>query len=436
MVGRAVGGPVGITSPATTLTSLRSPVIAEKACSFPARPARRGRPRLARRIAAVVVLAVTAWAGTACAAGTPGPVPAGHGTPQVTVLHQGADNGNGDIFIAPMGGGYSSGPEIITTTGRVVWFHALPAGETATDFRTQTYQGRPVLTWFQGMGLSGTDYIYNDRYQQIAKVRAGHGYFTDFHEFLITPWNTALILADTMATANLTSIGGPADQKVFDGIVQEIDIRTGRVLFQWNSADHVPYRDSHQPLPSSAALPWDWFHINAVHLDTDRNLLIDSRYTWTTYKVNRHTGKIIWELGGKQSTFKLRAAPGQVLDGAGEIFAFQHDPEAIGNGEYTLFDDESDGLTTLLGHSRVVTVKLDLATRMATLVKSVNQPEGLVAGAEGNAQTTGNGDLFVGWGALPYISEFSPAGRLLFNAQLPAGASTYRAYRLPWHPAS
>src|ERR1022692_2843768 len=118
-------------------------------------------------------------------------------------------------------------------------------------------------------GLSGTDYIYNDRYQRIAKVRAGNGYLTDFHEFLITPWNTALILADTFGTANLTSIGGPGDQKVFDGIVQEIDIRTGKVLFQWNSADHVPYRDSHNPRPALAATPWDWFHINAVHLDTD-----------------------------------------------------------------------------------------------------------------------------------------------------------------------
>ena len=389
-----------------------------------------------RRIAAVAVLAVTAWAGAGCSAGMPGPVLGGHGTPRVTVLQRGADNGNGDIFIAVQGGGgYASGPEILTTTGRVIWFHAVPAGELATDFRTQTYQGRPVLTWFQGRGLSGTDYIYNDRYQQIAAVRAGNGYLTDFHEFLITPWNTALILADTIGTANLTSIGGPPDQKVFDGVVQEIDIKTGQVLFQWNSAGHVPYRDSHEPLPGSAAMPWDWFHINAVHLDTDGNLLINSRYTWTTYKVNRHTGKIIWELGGKQSTFRLRAAPGQVLDRAGEIFAFQHDPEAIGRGEYTLFDDESDGQTTLLSHSRVVTVKLDLATRVATLVKSVNQPEGLVAPAEGNAQTTGNGDLFVGWGALPYISEFSPSGRLLFNAQLPAGTSSYRAYRLPWHPA-
>jgi len=104
---------------------------------------------------------------------------------------------------------------------------------------------------------------------------------------------------------------------VIDGIVQEIDISTGNVLFQWNSADHVPYRDSRSPLPGSAAMPWDWFHINAVHLDTDGNLLISSRYTWTIYKVNRHTGAIMWELGGKQSTFKLKAAHGQVLDSAG-----------------------------------------------------------------------------------------------------------------------
>src|SRR3984885_3804254 len=357
--------------------------------------------------------------------------------PPVTVLTKGADNGNGDIFLAPQGGGqYGSGPEIVSTAGKVPWFPPLPTGPFASDFRTQTYLGKPVLTWFQGSGTGGEDVIDNARYQQIATVKPASGYMPDFHEFLITPWNTALILADTIGTANLTSIGGPADQRVLDGIVQEIDIRTGQVLFQWNSADHVPYRDSHNPRPASAAMPWDWFHINAVHLDTDGNLLIDSRFTWTTYKVSLRTGKIIWELGGKQSTFKLRAAPGQVLDTAGKIFAFQHDPEAIGNGEYTFFDDESDGSATLLPHSRAVTVKLDLTTRVATLVKSVDQPEGLLTPAEGNAQTTGNGDLFVGWGELPYISEFSPSGRLLFNAEFPAGVSTYRAYRLPWHPAS
>ena len=96
---------------------------------------------------------------------------------------------------------------------------------------------------------------------------------------------------------------------MINGVVQEIDIGTGKVLFQWNSADHVPYSQSEQPLPASASTPWDWFHINAVHLDTDGNLLIDARDTWTTYKVNRFTGRIIWQLGGKASSFTLRPRP-------------------------------------------------------------------------------------------------------------------------------
>jgi hypothetical protein len=372
--------------------------------------------------------------------------------PPLTVLTRDTSGGRGDIFIAPAGGGYPAGPEILTTTGKVVWFHRLPAGDVATDFRTQTYLGHPVLTWFQSggqgahggpggpagpagpSGPTGTDYIYNDHYRQIATVRAGHGDATNFHEFLITPWNTALILASTVTTANLTSIGGPASQQVIDGLVQEIDIKTGRVLFQWDSASHVPYADSYAPLPSSPSTPWDWFHINAVHLDTDGNLLVDSRNTWTMFKVNRHTGQIMWQLGGKHSSFTLRAAHGQRLDHAGKIFAWQHDPEAIGGGEYTFFDDESGG--SLLGSSRVVTVRLDLATRVATLVKSVDQPEGQVAQVMGNAQTTPGGSLFVGWGSLPYISEFSPSGKLLFNAKLPAEVSTYRAYLLPWRPDS
>src|ERR1019366_422155 len=158
------------------------------------------------------VAAVIALAGTACTAATSGPVAAGVTPPAVIVLKQGADNGNGDIFITPNGGS-AGGPEIIGSTGKVIWFHPLPLREVATDFRTQTYQGKPVLTWWQGPGFgafsSGTDYIYNDRYQQIAEVKAGNGYSADGQEFLITPWNTALITADKYETANLISIGGP-----------------------------------------------------------------------------------------------------------------------------------------------------------------------------------------------------------------------------------
>ena len=360
--------------------------------------------------------------------------------PPVTILTSSPFVGQGgDFFISPFGDSstYANGPEIVNAQGDVVWFKAVPAGEEASDFRVQTYYGQPVLTWWQGTGLgglsSGTDYIYNEHFQQIAAVNAGNGLSADGHEFLITPWNTALILSYTTATANLTSIGGPADQTVINGVVQEIDIATGRVLFQWNSEDHVPFSQSEQPLPASASTPWDWFHINAVKLDTDGNLLIDARDTWTTYKVNRFNGSIIWQLGGKDSSFALQAAPGQTLDSAGEIFAWQHDPEALGNGTYTFFDNDSAG-APLLPYSRAVTVRLNPWTKVATLVASEDQPEGLSAPSQGDAQTTRAGNTVVGWGALPYFSEFSPSGKLIFNAEFPAGVNSYRAYQFPWPP--
>jgi outer membrane protein assembly factor BamB len=295
-----------------------------------------GGPR-SRRLLLVVPAAIALALGTAaCGGGSPsrGAVRAtGTAPPPLTVLTRSASEANGDIFIAPAGGSYPAGPEILTTTGKVVWFHRLPAGEIASDFRAQAYLGQPVLTWFQSTpppaptrlpegpgaqrrpgaqvspdGPSGTDYIYNDRYQQIATVRAGNGAANTFHEFLITPRGTALIAADTTTTADLASIGGPADQRVIDGLVQEVDIRTGRVLFQWDSTAHVPYADSYVARPSSPSTPWDWFHINAVHLDTDGNLLVSSRNTWTVFKVDRHTGQVMWQLGS--STATGRSSPG------------------------------------------------------------------------------------------------------------------------------
>jgi hypothetical protein len=389
-------------------------------------------------VALVIGAALIALAGASVAAADP------TSPPPVTILSSSPFlSHNEDFFISPFGdqSTYANGPEILSPSGNVVWFHPVPTGEEASDFRVQRYDGQPVLTWWQGTGLgglaSGTDYIYNEHFQQIATVNAGNGLSADGHEFLITPWNTALILSYTTATANLTSIGGPADQTVINGVVQEINIATGQVLFQWNSADHVPYSQSEQPLPASPSTPWDWFHINAVKLDTNGNLLIDARDTWTTYEVSPANGNILWQLGGKDSSFKLQAAPGQSLDDAGEIFAWQHDPEALGNGIYTFFDNESSG-TPEYTVSRAVTVQLNQWNHTATLIKSVDQPEGLIAASQGNAQTTDQGNLVVGWGALPYFSEFSPSGQLLFNAEFPAGVNTYRAYLFPfpsggWH---
>jgi hypothetical protein len=354
--------------------------------------------------------------------------------PQVTVLKNSHRLADGLIFIgpkpapgatAPSG---QTGPEIIDNQGRSVWFNPIAAPDTATDVRVQQYHGQPVLTYAVGRSTGGPghsegyDVILNRHYQQIATVEAGNGLAADQHEFALTPQGTALITIYHQVPYDLSSVGGPSDGSVLDGVVQEIDVATGKVLFEWHSLDHVPLSDSYQPVPTSSSTPYDYFHINSVNLDNDGNLLISARHTSTVYKVDRKTGNVIWRLGGKESDFQL---------GPGVQFAWQHNALPEGPNTIRIFDNESNG-TPVLPASRVIRVHLDLQAKTATLLSSIQHPDGLSAGSQGNAQLLPGGHTFVGWGQLGRFSEFDSSGNLLWDGALSAGYDSYRAYRSPW----
>jgi hypothetical protein len=351
--------------------------------------------------------------------------------PHITVLRH-AGTGSGLIVVGAKdrspSPGEQAGPMILDDLGRPVWFRPLPPGQVASDVRVQRYFDRPVLTWWQGSTLGGAGHgqgegvIADSSYHVIAHVHAGNGYFADQHTFLLTPHNTALVECYHATRADLSSVGGSRDGLVYDGIVQEIDLTTGRVLFEWHSLDHVPVADSYEPRPINPGEPWDYFHINSVGLAPDGNLLISSRHTWTVYEVDRHSGRILWRLGGKHSDFKL---------GPGARFAWQHNPMPVGPNELRIFDNESNGVARE-PVSRVITLRLDRSDMTATLVKSVEQPGRLSVPSQGNSELLPNGDLFVGWGRLGRFSEFGPDGKLLLDAVFPPGYDTYRAYRFPW----
>jgi Arylsulfotransferase (ASST) len=358
--------------------------------------------------------------------------------PRVTVLRRAAGLAPGLIFLgakdlSPLPG-EQGGPLIIDHRGRPVWFKPLPPGRVASDFRVQRYRGRPVLTWWQGRSIGGAGHgdgegvLADSSYHVIARVHAGDGYRADQHSFRLTPQGTGLITAYHETRRDLSSVGGARDGKVYDSIVQEIDVATGRVLLDWHSLDHVPLGDSYEPVPKRPGRPYDYFHVNSVSLAADGNLLISGRHTWTIYEVDRHTGQIIWRLGGKQSDFRL---------GTGVRFAWQHDPVSTGPDTLRIFDNESNG-RPVRPSSRIITVRLDRRTMTATLVRSVEFPGGLSVPSQGDSERLSNGDLFVGWGRLRRLSEFAPDGRLLFDARLPPGYDTYRAYCFPWtgHPTT
>jgi len=391
-----------------------------------------------------LLLAVTAGLGAGSALATPGrgqqattsdtTDPTQLQPPQVTVLKSGHRLADGLIFIGPKAAPGATAPsgqagaEIVDNEGRPVWFNPIAAPDTATDVRVQQYHGQPVLTYGVGRSTGGPghsegyDVILNRHYEQIATVEAGNGLEADQHEFALTPQGTALITIYHQVPYDLSSVGGPTDGSVLDGVVQEIDVATGKVLFEWHSLDHVPLSDSFQPVPADPSTPYDNFHINSVNPDNDGNLLISARHTSTVYKVDRKTGNVIWRLGGKESDFQL---------GPGVQFAWQHNALPEGPNTIRIFDNESNG-TPVQPASRIIRVHLDLKAKTASLVSSVQHPDGLSAGSQGNAQLLSGGHLFVGWGQLGRFSEFDSNGNLLWDGALPAGYDSYRAYRSPW----
>jgi hypothetical protein len=208
---------------------------------------------------------------------------------------------------------------------------------------------------------------------------------------------------------------------VWDGIAQELDIESGEVLFEWHSLDHVAVEESYRGVPDDPEVPLDYFHINSIEVDPDGDFLIDAKGTWAVYKVDRGTGEVLWRLGGQRSDFEM---------GPGTGFAYQHDARRQRDGTITIFDNGAS--PQVHEQSRGIAVDLDTDGMKATLVQEYTHPKGLLSTSQGNLQVLPNGNVFVGWGSKPFVSEYSRDGKLLFDAQLSGENQSYRAFRLPW----
>jgi hypothetical protein len=331
----------------------------------------------------------------------------------------------GDLFLAPYQGKGTAGPMIADQSGRLIWFDPLPSGHQATNFRPQTYDGQTVLTWWQGRVLElgfgqGEDEIYNTSYQPLAVVRAGNGYKADLHEFLITPQGTAWLDAFDPVRMNLTKIGGLANAYVNDSIVQEIDIKTGLVMWEWHAFGHIPLSDSHSAVPDTN--DWDYVHVNSIDPGSSDNVLLSARGTWTIYNVDLHSGAIIWRIGGRHSSFKL---------GPGVEFFWQHDAMWEPGGLISVFDNGSSPPEEK--QSRGLLLDPDLATHTVTLVKAFTNPtKTLLASSQGDLLNLNDGNWLMGYGGLPNFTEYSASGSVLLDGTLGLDVQDFRTYFAPW----
>jgi hypothetical protein len=341
------------------------------------------------------------------------------------------DRAAGNIFLTAHNSG-QNGPYMLNPVGDLLWEHATAGsghGPGAFNLRVQNYQNRPVLTYWEGHLTLPTGYghgigvMLNEHYVRIHTITAGAGYQNDGideHELTVGPNGTAWVVITAPVRANLTSVGGPPNGTVLDSIVQEIDIATNRVLWEWNALHHVPLRASYVSYFPGRA--YDFFHLNSIQPLADGHVILSARHTWAVYSVKEATGKIDWVVGGKHSSFRM---------GKGTRFYWQHDAVLHSHGLLTLFDDGDAGGTNTKEErqSRALEIRLAMRRRRATLVHAYKHKPPALAASEGSTQLLSNHDVFVGWGSRPYFSEYTESGSQMFGGSFVRPVNSYRAYR-------
>jgi Arylsulfotransferase (ASST) len=346
--------------------------------------------------------------------------------PILSVTVPDRDPAAGDILTTNGPGAGQYGPLIYTPQGRLIWFDRLSGGETAENLSEQTYEGQHDLTWWKGRVLSlgfgqGEDIVMNSDYQTVASIAGGNGLKADLHDFQIAPHEIAYVTAYNPIHCDLTQVKGAPGGTIVDTAIQEIDMKTSLVRWEWHSLDHVGASESEVQVPTDTT-PWDYFHLNSIDPEPDGDILISGRSTWAGYQLEGGSGKVLWRLGGTRSSFRM---------GPGTETAWQHDGRILPDGEVTFFDNGSN--PPIHHQSRAVRITLDLKTHEARLASAFTHPNPpLLAASQGNMQTLADGNTVVGYGGAPAISEHAKGGALLFDAHLPLDQSFYRAFRFPW----
>jgi hypothetical protein len=321
----------------------------------------------------------------------------------------------GFVFLAPSSGPGQRGAMLLDGRGELVWFHPVK-DKVVTDFKVQHLHGEPVLTWWEGKSRNGIGdgewVVVDSTYRELARVRAARGLAADLHDFQLTSRGTALGLANELVPWRHGQLLG--------GVVQELELPSGRLLHEWRSVAHVEPDETAiraQPGPR-----FDYFHINSVDEAADGSVIVSARNTWAAYKLDWPSGRIVWRLGGKRSDFAL---------GPGVRFYWQHDVRAHAGGLVSVFDNGAAPAEER--QSRALLLRLDARRRRASLAHAfVHRPERVLSHFMGNTQLLADGHVFVGWGGAPFVTEFAPDGSIRFDARLPKAGQSYRAFRFPW----
>lgn len=165
-----------------------------------------------------------------------------------------SDVSPGYIFVGPYPGfeGARAGPEqpaayIFKNNGDLVWSSLGYFAGWVGNFQAAKYQGKPVLQAFQGNLDSfhghgyGVPQLLDQHYKPVVQVQSLTHKFVSIHEFKIVDEKTALVEIYQPTAIDLRPYGGTGDEQwIANGVFQEIDVETGKLIFEGRTLDFAP----------------------------------------------------------------------------------------------------------------------------------------------------------------------------------------------------
>lgn len=361
------------------------------------------------------------------------------------------------LLITPRGKVAESTPMILDVNGSLVWAATKKYGQ-VYNLQVQSYKGQSYLTFWAGDDTVGghgvgTHYMLDQQYREQYRIKAANGLGADLHAFTITANDTALISIYDKKFADVESMPGYHRKGwIWDSVFQELDLQTGEAIFEWRASDHIDVSKSYHPIGEmEESDPRDVYHINSVRKDTLGNFLVSSRYLRAVLYIDGITGKVLWQLGGKDNSFH------DLSNGTATTFLGQHDADILerenvhNHGKKTHFitffnnNADWDNTTDIQSKGARIEISLDDMTARLDLSLSTSNSTSttttrpILSSSQGSYQTLPNGHIVLGYGFNAAMAEFSETGELLCSMLFQPSSrfdtgdvQSYRNLRFNW----
>ncbi|THV68594.1 hypothetical protein D6D28_06557 [Aureobasidium pullulans] len=313
------------------------------------------------------------------------------------------------------------GPQLLDAETLSVVYQAPAFDEDNFGISVQSCNGSDYLVWWSGTNIDGRAaghfYMLNSTYHSVFNISSVGLKLADAHDIFITPDCHAVITVYEPKPFELEDFGLQDNSWLLDSYIQEIDLATNELVFQWRASDHIDLHESLW-LPQIAGEnaewqglrkqnAWDFFHVNSVEKDWKGNFLISARHTNAIYYIDGVDGNVLWTLGGKRNQF-----------------------EDLNDG----YIKSSDPI------SRGALITLDFDAMTASLKHNYRAPSHIESFRKGSMQVLPSSNVLLGFGNQPAFTEYAPNGTVLWDAHMGpvmAGydretADNYRSLKVNW----